>query len=461
LNGHGTLRWRLVRRLVLLQVALLTALLLVLLGLSWWRGDATMLETEDRVLDVVHDALVRRPDGSLALRPTPALAELRADVPGLWFTVHDMQGHWLSEGEVPPEFARIGHALDDVGQARLGWNLGDRARPTARVKRMGSAAGTVQVMTGPGGELSAHQLIKVALLTLAAFGLPAAGLMALVTLLVTPLVVRRAMHGLDRAAADAARIDVDRRGVRLPAEHVPAEVVPLVDAVNAALARLDEGYARRQRFLLDAAHELRTPIAILQARLEGLPDISARTQLLEDVARLATLAEQMLDAQRLRHQDSAFVPLDLGALARRVAADLAPLTIAAGYGLALEDASAAPIFVDGDRAALERVLANLVQNAIQHGGRRGTIALRVLPPRSMEVADQGDGIAAADRERIFEPFHRLRPQTGGAGLGLHLVQEIVQRHGARITVRDEPGGGACFHIDFPPLSAVPYPPPAG
>lgn len=454
MSGRGSLRWRLVRRLVALQVALLAALLLTLLGVSWWRGDALTLETEDRVLEVLGDALVRRPDGGLALRSTEALAALRDDVPGLWFAIHDLDGHWLSEGEVPPEFARIGHALDAVGQARLGWNLGDPARPAARIKRMDTAAGTVQIMTGPGGEPSARQLAKVALLTLATFGLPAAGLMALATLLATPLVVRRAMRGLDRAAADAARIDVDRRGVRLPAEQVPAEAAPLVDAVNAALARLDEGYARRQRFLLDAAHELRTPIAILQARLDGLPDGTARAQLLEDVARLATLAEQMLDVQRLRQQDAAFVPVDLGALARRVAADLAPLAIAAGYALSLEDASAAPLFVDGDRAALERALANLVQNAIQHGGRRGTIALRVLAPRSVEVADQGEGIPSADRERIFEPFHRLRPRSSGAGLGLHLVHEIVQRHGARIAVRDEPGGGACFRIDFPPPASA-------
>ena len=450
MSAQGTLRWRLVRRLVVLQIALLGALLLVLLGLSWWRGDALALETEDRVLDVLRDSVARTPDGGLALRRTPALAELRAEVPALWFSIHDMQGHWLSEGRVPPEFARIGHALDAVGQARLGWNLGDPARPTARVKRMDTAAGTVQIMTGPGGPLSARQLAKVALLTLAALGLPAAGLMALVTLLVTPLVVRRAMRGLDRAAADAARIEVDRRGVRLPTAQVPAEAVPLVDAVNAALARLDEGYTRRQRFLLDAAHELRTPIAILQARLEGLPAGAQRAPLLEDVARLATLAEQMLDAQRLSQQDAAFAVVDLIELAGQVAADLAPLVIAAGYTLALEAPAGAPALVHGDRAALERVLANLVQNALQHGGRRGAIRLRVLAPHSLEVADQGEGIAVADRERIFEPFHRLRPQAGGTGLGLHLVREIVQRHGARIAVRDEPGGGACFRIDFPP-----------
>nr|WP_276603750.1 ATP-binding protein [Nannocystis pusilla] len=115
--------------------------------------------------------------------------------------------------------------------------------------------------------------------------------------------------------------------------------------------------------------------------------------------------------------------------------------------------------VDGDHAALERALANLVQNAIQHGGRRGTITLRVLAPRTLEVADQGEGIPAEERERIFEPFHRLRAQTGGTGLGLHLAREIVQLHSARITVRDETGGGACFRIAFPPTAMTPHLPP--
>jgi len=344
--------------------------------------------------------------------------------------------------------------LDAVGQARLGWNLGDPARPTARIKRLNSAAGTVQIMTGPGGQLSAQQLAKAALLTLAAFGLPIAGLMALATLLATPLVVRRATRGLDRAATDAARIDVDQHGVRLPMEDVPAEAKPLVIAVNAALARLDEGYARRQRFLLDAAHELRTPLAILQARLEGLAECPQRTQLLGDVARLVTLAEQMLDAERLRQRGATFASVDLVALARQVAADLAPLAISAGYELELQEDTTQPMWINGDRLSLERVLANLVQNAIQHGGRHGRIALRVSAPLTVEVADQGEGIPVKDRERIFEPFHRLGTMSAGTGLGLHLVREIVQQHGARVCVRDEPGGGACFRIDFPQPSAT-------
>ncbi|WP_275427151.1 histidine kinase dimerization/phospho-acceptor domain-containing protein, partial [Stenotrophomonas maltophilia] len=91
--------------------------------------------------------------------------------------------------------------------------------------------------------------------------------------------------------------DIDRRGARLSPEGLPAEVVPLVESMNGALRRLDEGYDRQQRFIVDAAHELRTPIAILQAKIEASADIPLASRLQRDVARLATLAEQLLDLQ--------------------------------------------------------------------------------------------------------------------------------------------------------------------
>src|SRR5439155_15300581 len=135
-------------------------------------------------------------------------------------------------------------------------------------------------------------------------------------------------------------------------------------------ARLDQGYARHKRFVADAAHELRTPIAILSTRLESLPSGPDKTRLIEDAARLATLAEQLLDIQRLDRCGHPFAPIDLVSVAQGVAADLAPLAIAAGYELAL-DAPTTPVEALGDAAALERALTNLVQNAIQHGPRRG------------------------------------------------------------------------------------------
>jgi signal transduction histidine kinase len=263
--------------------------------------------------------------------------------------------------------------------------------------------------------------------------------------------VRRTLAGLGRAVSLAETIDVDRRGARLPLEQVPAEVVPLVAAVNAALGRLDEGYERHKRFLLDAAHELRTPIAILRTRLESLSPAPGMSRLIEDVARLSTLAEQLLDLQRLNQQTVALVPVDLVQIAQRVAADLAPLAIAAGYDIAFES-EVERAEMRGDPASLERALANLVQNAIQHGGRSGSIILRVDRPATISVTDEGPGVPAADRGRVFEPFHRLHSRDRGVGLGLNLVQEIVRLHDARITVLDGPNGGACFRITFQPLS---------
>jgi signal transduction histidine kinase len=368
-------------------------------------------------------------------------------VPDLWFIVRDRQGRQLVEGSPPSRFARIGAALDEVGNARMGWNLGDPPRPTALMRWVGSPAGEIQVLTGPGGEVPLSWLVQGVLVDFASFVLPVLLIMTLTTFIATPLVVRRTFAGLDAVAAEAERIDIERQGTRLPTALTPVEVTPLVNAVNRALQRLDDGHSRRRRFIANAAHELRTPIAILQTRLETLPDTDQRSRLLEDNARLAVMAEQLLDLQRLEGGRGVFVSLDLVAIGRQVAIDLAPLAIAAGYELAFE-AEAERVGAIGDAAGLERALANLVQNAIQHGGRRGTIAVAVGKGRTIDVMDEGPGIALAERERIFEPFTRLAHRDRGAGLGLHLAREIVQLHGGEITVQDR-AGGASFRLTLP------------
>lgn len=278
---------------------------------------------------------------------------------------------------------------------------------------------------------------------------PNFALMTLATLIATPMVVRRVLVPVGEVAAEAQQIHADQRGTRLSTETLPSEVIPLVNAVNDALDRLDEGYERQQRFLLDAAHELRTPIAILQTRLESLSNNPQKTRLLQDGARLASLAEQLLDLQRL-NSDGGTVDtvIDLVDLARRVTADLAPLAIAAGYEVSF-DSETEKFAVLGDQGALERAVANLVQNAIEHGGRRGAITITVGSSGTVEVCDEGDGIPIEQRERIFEPFHRLQPRSRGAGLGLNLVQSIVQRHAGNIVVLPGSRGGACFRITLP------------
>jgi signal transduction histidine kinase len=301
--------------------------------------------------------------------------------------------------------------------------------------------------------MSAGKAVLAASMVFAGFVLPILALMTLATLIATPAVVRRALAGLDAAAASARQIDIHERGARLPVAGVPTEVAPLVLAVNDALTRLDDGHARHQRFITDAAHELRTPIAILNTRLESLPPGADRTRLIEDVARLATLAEQLLDIQRLDQNRNPFTRIDLVELGRRVAADLAPLAIAAGYEIAF-DAADARIETLGDAAALERAVTNLVQNAIQHGGRRGTIGISIALPATIEVTDQGDGVPADQQALIFEPFYRVHPRDRGAGLGLNMVREIMHRHGGEIAVGDGPDRGACFRLTLPPIAAA-------
>jgi signal transduction histidine kinase len=445
------LRSRLSWRLLSLQAALLLALVAVVVGALCASGFVLAERDEDRVIDVVQRALARDADGGLTLRSTSDLKQLRGETPDLWFLVRDRQGHLLSEGTVPAEFAAIGDGLDQISQARLGWQMfeDDPRKPAARLKRVETDAGNVQIITATQGRLTGAKALLMTSLAFLGIALPGLLVMGTATFIATPMIVQRAFRGLDTTADQARRIDIHQRGARLSVERIPLEVVPLVTAVNDALARLDQGYARHKRFVADAAHELRTPIAILNTRLESLPSGPDKTRLLEDAARLATLAEQLLDIQRLDRCGHPLARVDLVAMAQSAAADLAPLAIAAGYELEL-DAPSTPIEMVGDAAALERALTNLVQNAIQHGPRRGTIGIRVSKPACIEVTDEGAGVPADQREQIFEPFYRLSPLDRGAGLGLNMVREIVLLHGGQVSVTDGADGGTCFRMTLRP-----------
>lgn len=450
-----SLRSRLLWRLVPLQAVLLSVLLVFILGTLGAAGVLLDNRDEDRVIDVVQEAVARDTAGQLTLWPTPDLGRLREEIPDLWFIVRDKQGQMLRDGNVPADFTKIGDALDHISQARLGWQMlrDDPRKPAARMKRVDTSAGNLQIITASQGRMTVTKALTATSLLFLGLGLPGLLVLMLATAIATPIVVRRALSGLAIVAEQADRIDVQRRGVRLSAAHVPDEIAPLVTAVNDALARLDDGYARHQRFVADAAHELRTPIAILNTRLESLPAGPEKSRLREDCARLATLAEQLLDIQRLEQNHGPFTQVDLVAVAQNVTAELAPLAIAAGYEIAL-DAAPGRIQTFGDQPALERALSNLVQNAIQHGGGHGRINVRVNRAATIEVRDEGAGIPIDQRAAIFEPFYRISPRDRGAGLGLNMVREIAELHGGHVTVIDETSGGACFRLTLQPVAAT-------
>lgn len=440
--GPSSLKRRLVRRLVLLQAAIQ----LLVIGALVATGHLINFSSPENTVEILQEAVMRGADGRLSMRATPRLAALREAQPPLWFSVRDRQGGRLVEGRIPDEFADIGATLDGVGQARLGWNMGDPPRQSARMRWVDSAAGPVQILTGADSPITWRNLGLSLLLVLLEVVLPILAITVAATLLASHVVVRRTLSGLHAIVARAGQIDAEQRGVRLPLAEVPAEVATLVGAFNDALQRLDDGHARQERFLADAAHELRTPITILQIRLEGLPNDPLKVKLMQASARLATLAEQLLDLQRLDGVVVQAQQVDLKALCERVAADLAPLAIMNRCTLSVDAPQA--IVVGGDAPSLERALTNLIQNAIEHGGQGCDIQVRLCEPFCIEVLDSGPGIPESERERVVEPFHRLVPRGRGAGLGLHLVAEVAHLHRGRLTIGSNDAGGARMRLEL-------------
>ena len=125
---------------------MLALLVLVVIAALWGAGHLISLELEDDTIDALRDAVVRESNGDISVPDTPVLAKQRAQAPNFWFLIRDREGHWVSQGRVPLEYAGIGDALDGIGQARLGWNILDGMRPTARMKWIDTPAGNIQIL---------------------------------------------------------------------------------------------------------------------------------------------------------------------------------------------------------------------------------------------------------------------------------------------------------------------------
>lgn len=247
--------------------------------------------------------------------------------------------------------------------------------------------------------------------------------------------------------AEAATLRPENPDRRLDERNAPRELLPLVRAFNATLDRLAAELSRRKRFIADAAHELRTPLAVVALRVEALEDEGAKQELRRGIERLVHIVSQMLDIERLSLSGRERSPVDLAAIARDVVADLAPTAIKSGYDLSLE-APDAPVIVRGDAHAISRAVTNLVANAIAHGGGGGGhIAVAVGADRTIDVMDEGPGVPADLQPRLFEPFSRGSQDAEGCGLGLHLTREIMRAHGGELCLL--PGQrGATFRLSF-------------
>jgi signal transduction histidine kinase len=285
-----------------------------------------------------------------------------------------------------------------------------------------------------------HQLITVALV--------------LLTAQILGNGMTRPLREMTAAALAMARGDYSRR-IRATSRD---EVGQLAAAFNQMAADLDAADQQRRELIANVSHELRTPIAALQAVLENLvdgvsaPDPATLSTALSQTQRLGSLVSELLDLSRL---DAGVVALELEdvSVAELVAETVAEAEVSARVGGRevgfVVDVRPPGATVRADRARLHQVLANLLDNAVRHGPPGGTVSVlarRVGEQMEIDVRDEGPGIAAADRERVFDRFTRgERAVGGGTGLGLAIARWAVDLHGGRIAVLDppEPGAAGC------------------
>ncbi|WP_370649785.1 sensor histidine kinase [Neorhizobium galegae] len=428
-RSSPSLWWKLSWQLSLVIIAVVAA---VILGLCVWAATimSPNIAMEEKIGSAIAAATTRDSQGRLELRDTPGLRALKEQNTSLWYVVATIDGASVSYGTIPPVYAQLAdlvHLFDDADIR------GSTAtKEVATIDSAEAAVGEIRILFGGVADkgsrvfalLTRAYPIYVSLLAVA---LPA-------IFLAVPRIVGRALARVSDVADKASQIEPRQHGTRLPVEGIPKEVAPLVIAFNGTLERLESELKKRQRFLIDAAHELRTPIAIMQTRIDGMPEGPERRRLLNDVARLALTAEQLLDFERNDQASDLHEAVDLVEIARTVVADLAPQAIAAGYQISFQS-DVESVERRGSPSALPRAVGNLVRNAIDHGGNRGMITVSVSAAGRITVADEGAGIPAEHQQLVFEPFYRVTPKSRGAGLGLSLVKQIVANHGGRVSLQ--------------------------
>lgn len=418
-----------------LEQRLRRQLLLALAGL-WLAGAVTALVGQQLELnDVLDDALEDTAQRALAL-------PLRDDA-----GVEPLQ-----QGDDDDEHARL-QIYDDRGH--LLWRSDHAPRePLADLRREGTRSeGRWRVSVqqrDDGGRIAVaaepletrYEALGQAVLWLLA---PLLALLPLAAWLVSA-VLRRAFRRLEplraglaqRAAADLSP---------LPADGLPGELQPLVETLNALLARVDAALKAERQFAAAGAHELRTPLAAARAQAQRLAQeargegLAERAEaLVRQLDRLSALASRLLQIARVESGVALKrEPVDLDQLARLVADEFAE----AQPGGRLKVEATAPAQVTADTDALGIALRNLIDNALKHGGPDGLVTVTVAPGL-LAVRDDGPGVPPESLVRLVRPFERGSSAAEGSGLGLAMVETIARQSGARLTLRSPLDGGRGF-----------------
>ena len=250
-----------------------------------------------------------------------------------------------------------------------------------------------------------------------------------------------------RLAGIARSLDPQAPSHVLPETGVPTEILPMVRAINQMIRKIDKANEEQAFFLAAAAHELRTPLAIVRTRLENLPEGEDKEELRNDLRRMSRLVDQLLRLMSVRNQGTPSEAVDLVSVAKNVVAERAPLVIDKGVEIDL-DADGQRVEVRGDEHLLQVALANLVDNALSFSDSGQRLMVQVSPDKNITVRDEGPGIPAKELDNIFEPFAKNPPNRPGHGLGLAITRSIMALHGGSVKAANQKGGGAAFALQF-------------
>ncbi len=422
-----------------------TAIFLVLVGIVIWfdlarEREQTYCQTATAILN---HATVVDPGHGLIIRST-GLKVLRSHSPGLWYVVSydNLMSEFGQDRRTALPFSLpyagpIGLSVLNTLDQKSSFCVAVVKRDTSKLVMI---IGGAQVQFGQVAEsFVLRNLFSIILL---------AGAFASTVVAGAFLSARFVTRSIERVTMLALAIDSRAPQASISLDEVPVELKPLASALNRAFHEINTYIQRQRRFLGNAAHQLRTPLTLLRAKIEDVTEPALKAELVCDVRRLTSLVSAMLDLARLQDHAIEKRPIDLGALTRDVLADFSPSALDAGVELSLERAPQGSVVVFGVEAAVRSALANLVGNALIHARGAARIVAN-LGRGSVSISDDGAGFSPAPQLDVIEPFQTGATAKVGHGLGLSIIQEIMTAHAGTLTVTSTPGRGTTVCLSFP------------
>jgi two-component system sensor histidine kinase QseC len=410
-------------------------------GSDWLARNGLEGQAED-----VGEQLSRDADGALHVALGPRVAHLyAAHAAHLKYRILDAQGRTLVSSESSRlALARNGQAVALSADRFVFGNGGTRMQAVTVPFNFEGRPLWIQVARSDDFLDLAEQTTLPAMQEAA---LVCGGIALLVIVLGVGWSLPRALAPVRVLSEAAKNVGLSTLDAPLSRTATPTELLPLVDAMNGAFARVQEGYLAQSRFIANAAHELKTPLTILRGRCElhGAP-----AEVLREIDHMARIVSQMLHLAEASYPGSYGAPtrVDLGDVARLAIAQLQFPADARGLDIALAVAGA-PRTIMGHAPALTMAVRNLLENAIRHSPAGGRIEV-VIEPRAISVTDAGQGLPEGPHARLFERFWRSDARGHGAGLGLSIVREVMHAHGGSATARARTDGpGAMFRLELP------------